>query len=163
MMTTTLATSIVSRAGGTRPAALSWGATARIPAVPSCRHAYVVRAVNRLGVESGLSPYALTIPSTPRQVFLREREDDVAEIRWAENPERAIAGYRIYKLGASHWEIVRVNDEPVRATTFRHDAGEGTTRYWVVAVDRLGQEGQPSSAVWYRHDYRDFFEGEWHQ
>ena len=28
-------------------------------------YAYIVRAVNRLGVESGPSPYALTIPSEP--------------------------------------------------------------------------------------------------
>ena len=35
-------------------------------------YAYVVRAVNRLGTESGPSPYALTIPSAPTNVLLRE-------------------------------------------------------------------------------------------
>lgn len=126
-------------------------------------YAYVVRAVNRLGTESGPSPYALTIPSTPQHVLLREREGGEAEIRWAPNPEKGIAGYRLYKLGKSHWEIVRVNESPVPATTFRHAAGKSTTRYWVLAVDSLGQEGQPSSAVWYRHAFEGFFEGEWHQ
>lgn len=125
-------------------------------------YAYIVRAVNRLGVESGPSPYALTIPSTPQHVLLRERDAE-AEIRWAPNPEKAIRGYRLYKLGKSHWDIVRVNERPVPETTFRHPAGNATTRFWVVAVDALGQEGQPSSAVWYRHAFEGFFEGEWHQ
>ncbi len=125
-------------------------------------YAYIVRAVNRLGVESGPSPYALTIPSAPEHVLLRERDGE-AEIRWAPNPEKSIAGYLIYKLGKSHWEILRVNDRPVLETTFRHEAGESATRYWVLAVDALGQEGQPSSAVWYHHAYEGFYEGEWHQ
>ena len=36
-------------------------------------HAYIVRAVNKLGVESGPSPYALTIPSEPTNVLNREK------------------------------------------------------------------------------------------
>jgi hypothetical protein len=44
-----------------------------------------------------------------------------------------------------------------------HRAGRGETRYWVVAVDALGQEGQPSSPAWFGHAHRGFFEGEWHQ
>jgi hypothetical protein len=125
--------------------------------------AYVLRAVNRLGTESGPSPYALTIPSEPRGVLLRE-EDDTAEIRWDPAPEESVVGYHVYKLGKSHWEILRVTDEPVGEPRFRHEAGPRTTRYWIVAVDRLGQQGAPSTPVWYRHSrYRDFCAGEWHQ
>jgi hypothetical protein len=36
-------------------------------------YAYLVPAVNRLGVESGPSPYALTIPSEPTSVFSHEK------------------------------------------------------------------------------------------
>src|SRR5262249_58353590 len=35
-------------------------------------YAYIVRAVNHLGLESGPSPYALTIPSEPVNVLNRE-------------------------------------------------------------------------------------------
>jgi len=125
-------------------------------------HAYIVRAVNRLGTESGPSPYALTVPSAPEHVLCRER-GDTAELKWVANPERGIAGYRIYKLGKGHFEIVRVTDEPVKETTFSHAGGRNTTRYWVVAVDALGQEGEPSSPVWHNQSDKGFFQGEWHQ
>jgi hypothetical protein len=125
-------------------------------------YAYVIRAVNRLRTSSGPSPYALTIPSEPQNVMLREL-DGMAELRWSPALEKGVTGYHIYKLGKSHWEIIRLTNEPVHETTFRETVGPGETRYWVVPVDRLGQEGQPSSPVWCHHDYRGFFDGEWHQ
>ncbi len=124
-------------------------------------HAYVVRAVNRLETESGPSPYALTIPSAPTEVFCRE-QGKTAELKWRGNPEKGIAGYHVYKLQGT-WKIVRLTDKPIRATTFRQDAGSDSTRYWIVAVDPLGQEGEPSAPVWFNHRYRGFFTGEWHQ
>ncbi len=121
--------------------------------------AYIVRAVNRLGVESGPSPYALTIPSEPTSVFNREK-GAMAELKWAANPEKGIAGYHVYKLQGT-WNIVRLTKEPIAATTFTHQSPQ--TRYWIVAVDALGQEGQPSSPVWHQRSYAGFFAGEWHQ
>jgi hypothetical protein len=122
--------------------------------------AYVVRAVNRRGGESGPSPYALTIPSEPVGVLNREK-GAVAELRWEPNPEKEIAGYHIYKLEGT-WNVVRLTGEPVREPTFTHKS-TGPTRYWVVAVDALGQQGQPSSPVWHGHRYAGFFRGDWHQ
>ena len=55
-------------------------------------YAYIVRAVNKLGVESGPSPYAMTIPSDPTNVLNREKGDK-AELKWDANPENGIAGY----------------------------------------------------------------------
>jgi hypothetical protein len=122
-------------------------------------YAYIVRAVNRLGVESGPSPYALTLPSEPTSVFNREK-GAVAELKWAANPEKGSAGYHVYRLEGT-WNIIRVTTEPIQATTFAHK--NAPTRYWIVAVDTLGQEGQPSSPVWHQRSYAGFFAGEWHQ
>ncbi len=124
-------------------------------------HAYVVRAVNRLGTESGPSPYALTIPSAPANLLNREK-DGTAELKWDASPEKGVTGYHVYKLEGT-WKIVRVTDEPLKATTYRHKGGTGVTRYWVVVVDALGQEGEPSSPAWHNQRYRGFFQGEWHQ
>ena len=122
-------------------------------------YAYIVKAVNRLGIESGPSPYALTIPSEPTHVLNREK-GALAEVKWSANPEKGIVGYRVYKLEGT-WKIVRVTDDPLPQTTFSHKSGQ--TRFWVVAVDALGQEGQPSSPVWHQRSYKGFFDGEWHQ
>src|SRR5262249_56693480 len=124
--------------------------------------AYLVTAVNRLGTESGPSPYALTIPSAPENVLCRER-GDTAELKWSPSPEKGVVGYHVYKLGKGRWDIVRATEGPVRETAWSHRAGRGTTRYWVVAVDALGQEGEPSSPAWFNQSYKGFFAGEWHQ
>jgi fibronectin type 3 domain-containing protein len=148
------ATSLADHVALDRPAAESNGYRYAV-------YAYLVRAVNRLGTESGPSPYALTIPSTPTNVFNRER-GDTAELKWDANPEKGIAGYHVYKLEGT-WKIVRLTKEPIKDTTFSHKGGRGTTRYWVVAVDVLGQEGEPSSPVWHNQSYKGFFKGDWHQ
>ena len=122
-------------------------------------YAYVVRAVNKLGTESGPSPYALTIPSEPQCVLLRER-GRVAEIKWDANPEKGIVGYRIYKYGKP---MKLVTKELIKEVTFTDDSAGDHGRYTVVAVDLLGQEGEPSSPVWYGQSYKDFYSGEWHQ
>ena len=125
-------------------------------------YAYLLRAVNRVGRESGPSPYALTIPSEPLAVMCRENGDD-AELRWNPPVEGKAAGYHVYRLEGT-WGIVRVTDKPIREATFRHAAGKGKTgRYWVVAIDAIGQEGQPSSPAWFNHRYEGFSEGPWHQ
>jgi fibronectin type 3 domain-containing protein len=124
--------------------------------------AYVVRAVNRLGAESGPSPYALTIPGEALDVMCRER-DGVAELKWEAAAEQGVGGYHVYKLEGGVFGIKRVTERPIKETSFSHAAGKGATRYWVVSVDALGQEGQPSSPAWYGQSYRGFYEGEWHQ
>jgi hypothetical protein len=125
-------------------------------------YAYVVRAVNKLGVESGPSPYAMTIASEPTNVLCREAGEE-AQLKWSANPEKQLQGYHVYKLQGGVFGIARVTDKPIAETTFTHRAGKETTRYWVVPVDALGQEGQPSSPAWFGKSYKGFYEGEWHQ
>jgi hypothetical protein len=130
--------------------------------------AYRIRAVNALGVESGPSPYVLTIPSIPRWVFAKE-DGAACKLKWAKNPEKNLKGYRIYRLDG-RWDkdpISRLTEGPLRNLTFSDStAGDRTRRYHVVAVDALGQEGRPSRPVWYRREWRRYYEpfvGEWHQ
>ena len=124
-------------------------------------YAYVVRAVNRLGVESGPSPYALTIPSEPRQVMLEESGDE-AHLEWQPSVEPGVVGYRVYQLG-DIFEIVPRTQEPITDTSFVQLTSGQTTRFWITAVDALGQEGQPSTPAWYGHRYDGYFTGDWHQ
>jgi hypothetical protein len=133
--------------------------------------AYRVRAVNHLGVEGGAGPYALTIPSAPQWLFSKE-DGDRCDLKWTANPEQKVRGYRIYRMESPRingpgQKVTRLTAEPVPATHFTDaDPGRVTRRYWVVAVDALGQEGFPSAPTWHYRQYRRSYEpfvGVWHQ
>ena len=131
-------------------------------------YAYRVRAVNRLGTLSGPSPWVLTIPSAPQYVFSRER-GTACDLKWQANPESSVIGYRVYRMDGRYRgsQVRRLTPDPISELRFTDpDAGKRTRRYYVVAVDRLGQEGMPSAPVWYRREWQRFYEpfaGEWHQ
>jgi hypothetical protein len=63
--------------------------------------------------------------------------------------------------------IPRLTPEPLAATGFEDpSAGKPARRYYVVAVDALGQEGLPSAPAWHNREWKTFylpFKGEWHQ
>ena len=134
-------------------------------------YVYRVRAVNALGVEGGDSALAPTLPSAPRQVFSRE-DGASCRLKWSANPEAGLRGYRVYRMDGPRangpgQRVIRLTTDPladVRHTDPR--AGGQTRRYWVVAVDALGQEGFPSAPTWFEREYRRYYEpfvGEWHQ
>jgi hypothetical protein len=134
-------------------------------------YAYRVRAVNRQGQESGPSPYVLTIPSAPQSLFSKEAGVD-CQLKWQKNPEEGIKGYRVYRMESPRvngpgQKVTRVTAEPIAETTFTdRGIGKEQRRYWVVAVDALGQEGQPSAPTWHYRLFRSYYEpfvGEWHQ
>lgn len=134
-------------------------------------YAYRVIAVNALDVESGPSPYALTIPSAPHWLFSKE-EGETCHLKWADNPEAKLQGYRVYRMESPRingpgQKVTRLMEKPVAANRFSDPAaGKVTRRYWVVAVDALGQEGYPSAPTWHNREYRRYyvpFVGEWHQ
>ena len=81
-------------------------------------------------------------------------------------------GYRVYRMEGPRINgpgqpVTRLTPEPVAGTRATDPEAEGQTRrYWVVAVDALGQEGFPSAPVWFERQYRREYEpfvGEWHQ
>ena len=135
---------------------------------PLATYAYRVRAVDGKGRLSGPSPAVLTVPSSPQQVL--SREDGVTcRLKWAANPEKGIAGYRVYRMDG-RWNkdsVSRLTVDPLAATTFADEAaGKSSRRFYIVAVDALGQEGPPSSPVWFRREWREYYKpfvGEWHQ
>src|SRR5262249_25823941 len=105
--------------------------------------AYRVRAVNALGVESGPSPWWLTIPSSPQWVFAKE-DGEQARLKWAANPEDGVKGYRVYRMegpkqNGPGQKVTRLTADPVAEKGYNDAAAtKDTKRYWVVAVDTLG-------------------------
>jgi len=132
-------------------------------------YAYRVVAVNQLGVESGPSPLVFTYPSAVQHVFSKEEAAGKTRLRWQANRENSIQGYHVYRQNG-RWDmdpIVCLTSQPVAATEFLDEnAGEPTRRYEVVAVDALGQEGEPSQPVWSRREWKRYYDPyvePWHQ
>ncbi|MFM8273980.1 MAG: hypothetical protein ACKODX_16845 [Gemmata sp.] len=134
-------------------------------------YAYRVRAVNALGVESGPSAWQLTVPSAPQHVFAKE-EGTKCALKWVANPESGVTGYRVYrmdgpKINGAGQKVLRRTPDPVKEPKWADETGAtDTKRYWVVAVDALGQEGIPSAPAWGWRQFKkvyDGFTGEWHQ
>jgi hypothetical protein len=134
-------------------------------------HAYRVRAVNALGVVGGPSAWQLTIPSGVQNVFARE-DGKNCHLNWTANREKDIKGYRVYrmdgpKINGAGQKVLRRTADPVRELKWTDEpSATDTKRYWIVAVDALGQEGIPSAPAWAWRQYKkvyDGFTGEWHQ
>jgi hypothetical protein len=136
---------------------------------PLAVYAYRVRAVNAAGLPGGPSPWRLTIPAAVEHVFVQEADGGQTRLRWQANREQDIRGYLVYRHDG-RWNtdtITRLTPEPIAATEFLDErSGEATRRYEIVAVDALGQEGEPSQPVWSRREWRRFYDpyvGPWHQ
>ncbi len=113
-------------------------------------YAYLVRGVNRLGVESGPSPYALTIPEQMALPELVQEAPGKVTIRWKKHPSPAVAGYHVWRKTETYTAAKQVTHELVKGTKFTDTtlAGTAMRRYYVLAVDFLGQEGISSAGVW---------------
>jgi hypothetical protein len=131
-------------------------------------YAYRVRAVNALDQLGGPSPAVLTVPSSPQ--FVLAKEDGAAcHLKWQANPESGVRGYRVYRMNGRFGKDAteRLTSDPLTELSFTDlAAGKDARRYYVVAVDALGQEGFPSSPAWSNREWKTFyvpFVGEWHQ
>lgn len=112
-------------------------------------YAYHVRAVNKLGVESGPSPFALTLPEQPDAPRALEAAGKL-RLNWAKHPSPAVTGYNVYRIATTYEKPKKLNAEPLRETEFTDETlpGEAMRRYVLVPVDSLGQEGISSAEVW---------------
>ncbi len=136
---------------------------------PSGRpYRYAVYAYRVVTDDGAVSPAWFTIPSAPQFVFSREA-GETCELKWVANPEKGIQGYRVYRMDGRFDKepISRLTPDPLATTSFADPtAGKKTRRYYVVAVDAIGQEGFPSAPVWYEREWKRFYDGfagEWHQ
>ncbi|MHC4915382.1 MAG: hypothetical protein ACYTGB_07800, partial [Planctomycetota bacterium] len=113
-------------------------------------YAYNVRAVNRLGAESGPSPFALTLPEQVERPVIEKAAPGRVALRWPRLPSAAIVGYNLYRMASTYGKPEKLNPEPLAEPAFTDESmpGDGTRRYTVLAVDRLGQEGISSPEVW---------------
>jgi hypothetical protein len=134
-------------------------------------HAYRVRAVDEKGAESGPSPYVLTIPAAPEYLFSKEAGDD-CHLKWQRNAEDGVTGYRVYRMESPRingpgQKVTRVTEAPVSEAAYVDKGiGKAQRRYWVVAIDALGQEGQPSAPTWHYRLFRSYYQPftrDWHQ
>ena len=90
------------------------------------------------------------MPAMPRVV---EQKPGRVTLEWDAMSNPAIVGYNVWRL----WDrdigtrtAARINDEPIEGTRFVDDtlAGAGMRRYYIEAVDRLGQQGIYSGGAW---------------
>jgi len=123
--------------------------------------------VSDTGTESGPSPAFFTIPSAPQWLFSKE-EGTTCHLKWAANSEKGIKGYRVYRMDGRYDKdaIPRLTPAPLTSTGYSDTtAGKSSRRYYVVAVDALGQEGFPSAPVWFEREWKNYYKpfvGEWH-
>jgi hypothetical protein len=113
---------------------------------------YQVRAVNSLGVESGPSARGFTLTSAVPSARAKMNPDGSATITWKASAEKGILGYLVYRLDeVRNSAVLRLTAHPVKDLVFvdRPETPRAERRkYYVVAVDALGQEGMPSSGAW---------------
>jgi hypothetical protein len=120
---------------------------------------FVVRVVNRLGLESGPSAWADTIASEPTGVRARKQAGDVV-VTWNANPEQSLAGYNVYRAdsgGGNKNRLAKKIAGPIKQTRFV-DAGRGDggpCKYYVTAVDATGREGRASYGAWFNDNGRN--------
>lgn len=87
-------------------------------------------------------------PPAPRGLVALPEEQQVRLV-WAASAAPDLAGYRIYRRGPDTQEFQPVTEQPVAATDYtdRGLSAGATYTYRVTAVDRAGNESEPSGPV----------------
>lgn len=113
------------------------------------RYTYTVSAINDQGLESQPSDAVmaevgdLVAPAVP-QGLTAVVTGSSALLSWSQNGETGIKGYNIYRISRDAWR--KVNVAEVNDVTFSDvNLVNGTYRWRVTAVDKVGNESEPSS------------------
>lgn len=119
---------------------------------PLC--AYVVRAMNARGEESGPSPVTLSIPAPPGPVLPVRLNDGRTLVISGRSPATPLAGHALYRLDSYKGDrTYRLRGAPQAGSVFVDgESWPSADRraYYVIAVDGAGQLGVPSSPGWAR-------------
>ena len=94
-------------------------------------------------------------PATPQHLvgtIISKNEPGVGftvELSWAISPETNVAGYNVYRSENESGTGARVNSSPVLVPVFRDSSVAAGQKYFyhVTAVNRAGDESEPSAAV----------------
>ncbi|MFW6108121.1 MAG: hypothetical protein ACOC70_02855, partial [bacterium] len=116
--------------------------------------AYVVRAVNVLGLESGPSPVTLSIPAAPGPAMAVTEPEGSRLVICGPSPSGPPAGHHLYRLDCYRGDAAYRNRAAPHAGSVFVDeetwpAGDRQA-YYVIGVDAAGQLGVPSSPAWAR-------------
>ncbi|HYA43304.1 MAG TPA: hypothetical protein VEF34_18530 [Syntrophobacteraceae bacterium] len=139
--------------------------TANLGAAPYTVYAYRVTSINQLGVESGPSPSFKTVPRAPHHVnWTWDSKTGDVSLKWNASPDAS--QYLVYKLNTPLATFSKLTPSPISATTYTDFGGVPSSsqnqQYYVVAVDKLDQEGEPSErssinrselSFWTAHGY----------
>jgi len=137
-------------------AQIEWGKT----------YVYTVRSVAQYGGEEVESGESRAVEVTPKDIFPPAPPLDLVavfvpaagatpaavELSWAISPEADAAGYYVYRKGEDQENFQRVTPALLPTPAFRDTpvvSGAAWT-YAVTAVDRAGNESQPSKSVFVR-------------
>jgi hypothetical protein len=132
---------------------IEWGKT----------YVYTVRSVAQYGAEAVESGESHAVEVTPKDIFPPARPLDLVavfvpaagatpaavELSWAISPEADAAGYYVYRTGEGQEKPYRGTATLLLTPAFRDTSIEPGAEYTyaVTAVDRTGNESQPSKSV----------------
>ncbi len=115
-------------------------------------YAYIVRAVNAWGIESGPSPATLALPDPPGPVRVIPWLDGRRLVLWSPCRAEGVGGYYVMRQDDWHEDYAfRWHPAPLAACGMWDDLDFPTAdrrQYYVNGVDALGALGIPSAGAW---------------
>lgn len=115
-------------------------------------YAYIVRAVNAWGIESGPSPATLALPDAPGPIRIVPWLDGRRLVLWSPCRAEGVSGYYVMRQDDWHEDYAfRWHPAPLAAYGMWDDVDFPTAdrrQYYINGVDALGALGIPSAGAW---------------